>query len=565
MRLYVTAAALLMTMMVDAQTHHSLFITEFMADPTPSVGLPAYEWIEIRNGSGQPVQLQNWRVGTSTALSGPLPFYWLPPDSLVILCSNAALPFLLTLGKTLAVTGFPALDNDGTTIWLRHPSGSTMHAISYDKSWYINSLKAEGGWSLEMVNPTWPCADKYNWKNSVHTRGGTPGSVNSVEDLQTDLRLPTAIHAYAPAPDSLRIQFSTTIDSPWSIRPSLYKLSNNIEVTAVRTIDPLHTIIACKLSRPIQTDTIYSLSVMGVKSCHSFEIGRSTTLSTGLASTCKPQDVVINEILFNPRSGGSDFIELFNTSKKIIDISSLFITNRQTSGALGSFVRLSATSRLLFPNEYVAFSSEPSLVMQQYLTSSPLQFFQTTGFPSLPDEEGRLVLLHQQGDIIDEVDYNENWHFPLLQDREGVSLERIDPKGKTQWAANWHSAARTEGFATPARKNSQQITNSQSENDFLIHPRLFSPNLDGHDDICIISYKTEQPGTLVSIQILDAAGRLVRVLATRTLLGRSGQWHWDGRDQQGQLLAAANYLIVITQYSLQGNRMMHRFGVSLWR
>lgn len=552
-------------MVVDAQTHHSLFITEFMADPTPSVGLPAFEWIEIRNGSGAPVQLQHWRVGSATSLSSPFPAYWLAPDSLVILCSAAAFPFLSTLGKTLAVTSFPALDNDGTTIWLRHPSGSVMHAISYDKGWYDNSLKAEGGWSLEMINPTWPCAGRSNWKNSVHPKGGTPGRVNSVQDLQTGLSLPTAIHAYAPTPDSLRIQFSAPIDSVWSVRPSLYRLQNGIEVIAAKTADLLHTTIACKLNSPLQADTIYTLSIAGSKSCHSDEVGRSKTILTGLASVCKPQDVVINEILFNPRIGGSDFAELFNPSKKIIDLSSLFITNRQPNGTLGSFTRLSATPRLLFPNEYVAFSSDPSLVMQQYLVNSPLHFFQTNGFPSLPDEEGRLVLLHQQGDVIDELAYEEDWHFPLLQDREGVSLERIDPTGRTQWAANWHSAARTEGFATPARKNSQQLSNTQSENDFSVHPRLFSPNLDGHEDVCIISYKTEQPGTLVSIQILDAAGRLVNVLAARTLLGRSGQWHWNGTDQQGQLLAAANYLIVITQYSLQGNRHLYRFGVSLWR
>jgi hypothetical protein len=395
MRFYVTLVSLVVVMLADAQNHHGLFITEFMADPTPSVGLPAYEWIEIRNGSRQPVQLQNWRVGTSTALSGPLPFYWLPTDSLVILCSNAALSFLSTLGKTIAVTGFPALDNDGTTIWLRHPSGSVMHAISYDKGWYDNSLKAEGGWSLEMIDPTWPCAGRSNWKNSAHPKGGTPGWVNSTQDLQTELRLPNAIHAYAPTPDSLRIQFSAPIDSSWSIRPSLYRLGDGIEVIAARTVDLLHTTIACKLNRPLQADTVYTLSIAGIKSCHADDVGRAKTMPTGLASVCKAQDVVINEILFNPRIGGSDFVELFNPSKKIIDLSSLFITNRLTNGNLGSFTRLSATSRLLFPNEYVAFSSEPSLVMQQYLVNSPLHFFQTNGFPSLPDEEGRLVLLHQ--------------------------------------------------------------------------------------------------------------------------------------------------------------------------
>lgn len=547
-----------------AQTHHTLFITEIMADPTPSIGLPVYEWVEIRNGTGQPLQLQQWRVGAGAALSGPLPFYWLAPDSLLILCAASALPSLSVYGKALAVPGFPALDNDGTTIWLRHPSGETIHAVAYDKTWYSNSLKAEGGWSLEMANPTWPCTGKSNWKNSVHPRGGTPGSVNSVQDLQTALSLPVAVYSYASAPDSLRIQFSAPVDSLWSVRPSLYRLGNSIEVIAARTIDLLHTTLLCKLNRPLQADSVYTLTIAGAKSCHATEVGRATTMATGLASACKPLDVVINEILFNPRSGGSDFVELLNTSKKIIDLSTLYITHKQTGGTLGSFIRLRTTPRLLFPNEYAAFSNDPLAVMQQYLVGSPLQLFQTNGFPSLPDQEGHLVLLHQQGIIIDELAYSEDWHYPLLQEREGVSLERIDPRGRTQWASNWHSAASTAGFATPTQKNSQQPMSGQSENDFWVQPRIFSPNLDGHDDICTISYKTKQPGTLASIQILDAAGRLVRILAARTLLGTSGYWYWDGRDQQGQLLAAANYLVVITQYSLDGRRNLYRFGVTLW-
>lgn len=535
-----------------------------MPDPTPSVGLPAFEWIEIRNGTRQPIQLQQWRVGTNISLSGPFPFYWLAPDSLLILCSPAALPSISLSGKALAVTGFPLLDNDGTTVWLRHPSGSITHAVAYDKTWYGNSLKAEGGWSLELVDQRWPCAGKNNWKSSTHAKGGTPGSANATQDAQTTVPLPTVIHSYASAQDSIRIQFSSTIDSGWSVRAALYKINNDIEVIAARTIDPLHTIVVCKLNRPLHADTIYSLTITGIKSCHAPDIAGAITLPTGLASVCRPHDLVINEILFNPRAGGSDFVELYNNSKKIIDLSSLYFTKRQAMGTLGSFIRLSTTPRLLFPKEYVAFSSDPLLVAQQYLVRSPAHFFQITGFPTLPDNEGWLILTDPQQIIIDELHYNEDWHFPLLQEKEGVSLERINPNERTQSASNWHSAAQTEGFATPTRKNSQYRSDLKTAG-FSVKTRLITPNLDGQDDFCVISYTTHEPGTLASVQILDAAGRLVRMLATRTLLGSSGQWYWDGRDQQGILLASANYLIVITHYTLKGAKTFYRFGVSLWR
>jgi hypothetical protein len=143
MRFYVLAGWLLTLWGAAAQSHHSVFITELMPDPSPSIGLPGYEWIEIRNGSGQPLQLQQWRVGTSTSLSGPLPSYSLAPDSMLILCSATALPFLALHGKALAVSSFPALDNEGTTVWLRHPTGRVIHAVAYEKSWYKNQWKAE--------------------------------------------------------------------------------------------------------------------------------------------------------------------------------------------------------------------------------------------------------------------------------------------------------------------------------------------------------------------------------------------------------------------------------------
>jgi flagellar hook assembly protein FlgD len=94
---------------------------------------------------------------------------------------------------------------------------------------------------------------------------------------------------------------------------------------------------------------------------------------------------------------------------------------------------------------------------------------------------------------------------------------------------------------------------------------LFSPNLDGHDDYCVISYEVEEPGTMAAVQILDRAGRLVRVLAARSLLGRKGQWNWNGRDEQGNLLPAGNYLVIMTHYTLQGTVKYYRSGIALSR
>jgi hypothetical protein len=565
MRFYFLAGCLISFLGLAAQTHHSIIITELMPDPSPTVGLPPYEWIEIRNRTGQPIQLQQWRVGTATSLSGPLPAYWLGPDSLLILCSVSALPSLTTHGNVLAVSNFPALDNEGTTVWLRHPSGSVIHAVSYDKSWYKNLLKAEGGWSIEMIDWRWPCAAKNNWRASIQSKGGTPGELNSVQDLRTELSIPTAVHSYASDTNKICVQFSSAIDSNWAVQPEIYQLNRGIRILSARTRDLNHTLLELNLDQSLQTDSVYLLSWTGTKTCYADTRGASGQLKTGRASSGKAREMIINELLFNPRSGGSDFIECFNNSDRILDLSTLYITNRQPGGSLGFFVRLSQTPRLFFPGEYYSFSSEPALVMQQYLVTLPMQLLQTNGFPSLPDETGHVVLLNQQGEILDELQYNEQWHFPLLENKEGVSLERINPDERTQWAGNWHSAAKTEGFATPCRKNSQQPLSDSTAVAFRAVPQLFTPNLDGQDDICTIYYQTEQPGTLASVQIMDPSGRLVRALASRSLLGRIGHWYWDGRDSLGNLLNTGNYLLVITTYTLQGVIKQYRQGIALWR
>ncbi|MEY3148152.1 MAG: hypothetical protein RL688_1371, partial [Actinomycetota bacterium] len=55
----------------------------------------------------------------------------------------------------------------------------------------------------------------------------------------------------------------------------------------------------------------------------------------------------------------------------------------------------------------------------------------------------------------DRVAYLNDWHFKLISDEEGVSLERIDHNAVSQDASNWHSAASSVNYGTPTYKNSQ--------------------------------------------------------------------------------------------------------------
>ena len=172
-------------MILTAQNRYDVLITEFLPDPSPAVGLPESEFIELKNRSRTDLNLHNWNISNGSSAATVKVDYILKADSFVILCSNAAVPSFSPLGATLGVSGFPALNNDAGVIILSTETGAVIHALQYDKTWYDNDIKSSGGWSLEMKDPETPCAGAANCLASQSPVGGTPGKINSVNAVRT--------------------------------------------------------------------------------------------------------------------------------------------------------------------------------------------------------------------------------------------------------------------------------------------------------------------------------------------------------------------------------------------
>ena len=139
-----------------AQNRYDVVIDELMTDPTPLVGLPNNEWLELKNTTTAPINLLNWRIGDATGQSGPMPNFILQPDSFVIVCTGSAVAAMSAFGTAISVTSFPSLDNDGDQLFLKAANGKTIHAVSYSSAWYQNEVKKDGGWTLEMVDTKRP-------------------------------------------------------------------------------------------------------------------------------------------------------------------------------------------------------------------------------------------------------------------------------------------------------------------------------------------------------------------------------------------------------------------------
>jgi hypothetical protein len=263
-------------------------------------------------------------------------------------------------------------------------------------------------------------------------------------------------------------------------------------------------------------------------------------------------DLVINELLFNPKPEGVDFVEIYNKAILPVDLSKVSLARRNDEGEVESIKQLSEFNKMLNPGIFLAISADTAKTKLDYPAASYDQFLQIPVMPAYNDDEGTVVLFYNDS-IIDEFSYNEKMHFALITDDEGVSLERIDPLKPTDDQDNWHSAASTAGFATPANQNSQfrQLADGIGD-EIEIEPETFSPDNDGYEDVVFIRYQFNEPGYVANLSIYDAKGRLVKRIASNELLATEGEFSWDGLHENQTKARIGIYVIYFEVFNLQG-------------
>lgn len=263
--------------------------------------------------------------------------------------------------------------------------------------------------------------------------------------------------------------------------------------------------------------------------------------------------VLINEVLFNPFAGGSDFVELVNVSDIPVALKQLKLATRSDLGELKQIYPVSITQQVLQTGEYATCTKDPTAVMAQYPNNNVASFVSMNSFPSYPDDAGTVVLLNNLQEVIDEFTYSEKMQSPFLADEEGVSLERISLEKPTGDPTNWASAAESAGFATPGLPNSQTRNEAEAENEINCEPQAFSPNGDGYNDDLTIHFNLDKPGYIANVRIFDAVGRPIIHLVKNQSLAQEGSWTWDGKNQSGQKQSIGVYVLLVELFDSEGH------------
>jgi hypothetical protein len=285
-----------------------IIINEIMADETPSVGLPEIEYLEIYNNSNTLIELKNCKISDLTSIA-TLPAAIVKPGEYVLLTTTTNALEMSVFGKAIGVSGLPSLNNSGDKFSIFNTKNQLIHSVYYSDSWYGNANKKDGGWSLEMIDVNNPCSGALNWTASVDSRGGTPAKINSVAASNPDLTAPSFVRADAENDSTVVLTFNETLDS-MSVLNGNYSIDNQVEVKKIMYYSATPEKIKLTTS-VLKIKTIYTATVSGIRDC----IGNtsfSQTTTFVLPEQGDSLDIVINEVLFNPRVGGVDFVEIFN-------------------------------------------------------------------------------------------------------------------------------------------------------------------------------------------------------------------------------------------------------------
>lgn len=422
----------------DAYQAGDVVINEFLKDPPGALE----EYVELKNTSSRLLNLKDWRLGDNSSLStiADQDFALLPDSFVVITSDTAALKSVFDDVYAIEVS-LPAFNNTTDQIRLYDENGVTIDSLQYTPEWGGVDV------ALERRSATATSTFLENWGDSPNPLAGTAGKENEVvlDNTPPDLESLSIIN------DSTMILVFTERINPDSVEnPENYAISVPVkalpkenEFFRVTYLEPDSVELIVKFGVPESgvLDIFNQADIFGninPQISREFEYLDTETAEVG--------DVFINEFMYDPPSGLTEFVEIYNPTDKIFNLKGWTLSDNSGNEMVISnedfFFRKNVPSSSLPNNPYVIITPDSSIQVGQ------TNRFAVMGsrFPTLNNTTDAIVLKNPQGVTIDSLTYTQDWGG------EEVSLERrtVDVTGEFQ--ENWGDSPSSE-FATPAEPN----------------------------------------------------------------------------------------------------------------
>jgi hypothetical protein len=311
-----------------------------------------------------------------------------------------------------------------------------------------------------------------------------------------------------------------------------------------------------ELESEISSGDSFTLTIDGVSDC----IGNSADileLELSNIRKAEPGELLLSEVLFNPKSGGSDFVEIVNISDQKLSLRELGFSRKNTIGEIEE-PDLIGNNIIIEPGQYLCFTEDKQAQVINYPKALESNIIEIASLSSYTNETGEVLLIDSDYKIFDSFEYHEHMHHVSIDDPDGVSLERVIQNNS---AVNtfWQSASASENYATPGY--GAVPANVDDRFRLVLSPEVFTPDNDGIDEGTTISINAQDGGVL-DISIFDINGVLVKTISKNQYTNRFFTAQWDGSDATGENLSMG-YYIVVAQYITDGDVLSQRAKILL--
>ncbi|MDD4856677.1 MAG: lamin tail domain-containing protein [Candidatus Krumholzibacteria bacterium] len=259
------------------------------------------------------------------------------------------------------------------------------------------------------------------------------------------------------------------------------------------------------------------------------------TAAVSLASS--PGAIVINEIMYRPDEGMSEWIELKNGSPEACDLGSWTICD-----ATGSKRLVSAGDFPIPPGGLAILARDSSSFMREFpACRAPVRGL-VGALPSLNDSEVDGVadiveLFDSEGVLVERIAYG-----ALIGSERGRSIERISADVCSARSGGiWHRCAAPTG-STPGEENSTRVETMRDGKGIVISPNPFCLRRDGEASI---TGKRARDETGFLVRVFSLEGFEVRRIFGEREGSLEFSCRWDGRANDGSCVRTGLYVCLV--------------------
>lgn len=416
------------------------------------------DWVELRNTGPRPMDISGYRIqatGTGTGL----------------------LDFTFANGTTLAVGAFVtrdgALPDTQGTLRVYGSAGELLLEVEYSNTAPWPAHAGNGvGHSLVLAKPSYGEADVRAWAASEYI-GGSKGVAEPAFDATHHL----VINEFLANPSGGSTDFIEIYNAgPTTVDISGCTLGDGLGALATRdryTIPAGTTVPAggfIVFAEPAWgswglgasgEDAVFSNPVSApsrrIVDAHRFGLqlanvpmGRYPDGATGMKhltaesrtaanNAALVQDIVINEIMYNPITGddNDEYIELYNRGSTAVNVSGWVVVVGNSSDNIPN------NTPAIPANGYLVLANDATHLRTKYAPGLDTITVVDSVIPGTLANRGERVALMNGTLIVDEVTFGDGGRWGQWADGGGSSLELIDPTSDNSLAANWSDSDET--------------------------------------------------------------------------------------------------------------------------